>query len=178
MRGTDDALADFCWRAGIACHRGPLEDVAARVLEVARRQGLDAFVRVCGDSPLLDPRLVDRAVAVFRAGDLDLVTNVLPRTFPPGQSVEVVRSAALAGALARMPAADREHVTRYFYRHRRRYRIRNLRCPVAAGGVSLAVDTASDLDRITALIGALGDDPWQYDLQNLLTASRTPAARA
>ena len=72
-------------------HRGPLQDVAGRFLEVVERFGLDAFVRVTGDSPLIDQRLVDHGIDLFREGGADVVTNVFPSTFPSGQSLEVVR---------------------------------------------------------------------------------------
>jgi spore coat polysaccharide biosynthesis protein SpsF (cytidylyltransferase family) len=47
-----------------------------------------------------------------------LVTNVFPRSFPKGQSVDVISRSALE-RLAREAklAEDREHVTRYAYRH-------------------------------------------------------------
>ena len=109
---ADDVLADWCERYGVACHRGPEDDVARRVLEAARWRDLDAVARLSGDSPLLDQRLVDRGVALARRSDADLVSNVRPRSFPPGQSVEVVRTTALQLAVTQMlDAEDREHVT-------------------------------------------------------------------
>jgi spore coat polysaccharide biosynthesis protein SpsF len=51
-----------------AVWRGPLDDVAARFLGAAEAASLDAAVRICADSPLLDPALVDQAVALFRLG--------------------------------------------------------------------------------------------------------------
>src|SRR4051812_43874007 len=59
---ADDALATFAAERGIVCVRGDLDDVAGRLLGTARTLGADAFVRVNGDSPLLDPRLVDRGI--------------------------------------------------------------------------------------------------------------------
>ena len=81
---SDDPVAAFCESAGTLVHRGPLEHVAARFGETVERFGLDAFVRVTADSPLLDQRLVDRGVALYRDGEFDVVTNVFPRArFPP-----------------------------------------------------------------------------------------------
>ena len=50
---SDDPVAEFCEQAGVAVHRGSLEDVASRVLDAARAHDLDAFVRINGDSPFL-----------------------------------------------------------------------------------------------------------------------------
>ena len=75
--------------------------MAGRFVETAEKYKLDSFVRICGDSPLLDHRLVDRAVKLFYASPrTDLVSNIFPRSFPKGQSVEVVRTRTLVEALA------------------------------------------------------------------------------
>ena len=51
-----------------------------------------SFVRISADSPLIDPSLIDKAVTLFKKNRFDIVTNVFPRTFPKGFSVEVVNS--------------------------------------------------------------------------------------
>src|SRR6266852_6355172 len=61
---SDDAVEEICHRRGTPCCRGPLDDVAGRFLAAARERDVDGFVRVSGDSPLLDQRLVDEAVGV------------------------------------------------------------------------------------------------------------------
>ena len=109
---SDDPVAVFAARAGVSCYRGSLADVAARVLEAARQAEARAVVRLSGDSPLLDPALVDRAISIFRAEGGDVVSNVVTRTFPRGQSVELVTCDALAAAVEAMTTeAEREHVT-------------------------------------------------------------------
>jgi spore coat polysaccharide biosynthesis protein SpsF len=138
----DDALADWCAARGCACYRGSLDDVAGRVLEAARARGAEAFVRVSGDSPLIDPVLVTQAIGMFRRGDVDLVTNVQQRTFPKGNSVEVVRISALESQLTRFGTQDdREHVTSVLYRHPEQVRIVNFASDAPAGQIQLSVDT-------------------------------------
>ena len=74
---------------------------------------------ISGDSPLIDSTLVDRLVSVFRESDRpDLVTNVARRTFPKGQSIEVVSVEALrTRVLDGMSPTEKEHVTESFYKH-------------------------------------------------------------
>jgi spore coat polysaccharide biosynthesis protein SpsF len=145
---SDDRLAEACTKEGVAIERGELDHVARRLCEAAERRGLDALVRVNGDSPFLDPELINEAVCAYREGEWDVVTNVFPRSFPRGQSVEVVRTAALRWAIGRMRNPDEaEHVTRYFYTHGAEFRIRNLVSPEPSGDVSLSVDTPEDWSR-------------------------------
>ncbi|MGE4538355.1 MAG: NTP transferase domain-containing protein [Desulfovibrio sp.] len=167
-RDTDDPVAAFCREHGVPCHRGSLEDVAGRMLGAAERFGLTAFARVCGDSPLLDHRLADRMLAAFRAGDLDLATNVGMRTFPVGQSVEVLDTAAFAKACRRMrTAAQREHVTRIFYETPGDARIRNIESEGDYGTVRLCVDTREDMARVAAMVRAMRRPHWDYDYRAL-----------
>jgi spore coat polysaccharide biosynthesis protein SpsF (cytidylyltransferase family) len=165
---SDDPVAAFCASEGTPCFRGPLDDVATRFRDAARAHSLDAFVRICGDSPLLDHRLVDAAAALFRHDDADVVSNVSRRTFPKGQSVEVVGVNALLKALMETDdPLDREHVTRYFYAHPERFTIRSFESGRECAGVNLCVDTTSDLRRMAALFASLEKPHWTYGWERL-----------
>ncbi len=87
---SDDPIAVFCHEYGALCFRGPLQNVAKRFYMALEKYNLDAFVRVCCDSPMLDQKLIDQGVKLFN-GEYDLVTNTLRRSYPVGQSVEVIR---------------------------------------------------------------------------------------
>ena len=98
-----------------------------------------------GDSPLIDPCIIDEAISIFDAGEFDLVTNVLERTFPPGQSVEVVRSEKFLGAQVRFDSElEREHVTQHFYKNRDNFRIRNILAHKRYADCKMAVDDGGD----------------------------------
>jgi spore coat polysaccharide biosynthesis protein SpsF len=161
---SDDPLAAFCSEEGVECHRGPLDDVAARFGEAVERYELDAFVRISGDSPLLDQQLVDRAVDLFH--DVPVVTNVQPRSFPHGQSVEVVDARTFHAALAEMTdLSDREHVTPSLYRH---VRYTNFAAPEDFSDVRLVLDTPEDADRIAAMLARLERPHWDYRYDELV----------
>lgn len=94
---SDDAIDQWSRANGVAVWRGDLADVAGRMLAAARSLGAESFVRISGDSPMLDPSIVTFAAERFVAAAPDLVTNVSPRTFPPGsplRSCERPRSTA------------------------------------------------------------------------------------
>jgi spore coat polysaccharide biosynthesis protein SpsF len=176
---SDDAVAAFVDQVGVSCYRGSLNDVAGRVLAAADKVGARAIVRVSGDSPLLDPALVDQAVAQFGTEGGDVVSNVVVRTFPKGQSVELVTRDALARAVAAMTTpAEREHVTPYLYAHPDRFRIRSFTAAVARPEVQLSVDTLADLERCEAVLTALGAPAWQVGWEACVRASDRLAGRA
>lgn len=148
----DDDIAGFCAAHHVRFFRGDPTNVAARLLRAAQGVGWTAFGRVSADSPLLDWRLVDQAVKLFRQRRLDLVTNVWPRTYPRGQSVEVIRTATLAAALPRLGREEQEHVTPYFYRHERDLAIVNFTSGQPWADIKMSVDTASDLKRVAVYL--------------------------
>lgn len=172
-QASEDPVADYVAGRGVPVIRGPLDDVAGRFLVAARELGAQAVVRVSGDSPLMDPAVVDRAVRLFDA-DCDLVTNVRPRSFPPGQSVEVVRVTALDAAHPRMDADAREHVTPRLYDPSEGLRIRHFAAERDYGALRLTVDTPEDLEFVRALVQRLGDDASSCDLDEI--ADRAAAA--
>jgi len=77
------------------CFRGLLQGVAKRATDAFDAVGAETLVRILGDSPLLDPRIVVHAVELFGCSRLEVVTNVFPRTFHHGQSVGVARRSRL-----------------------------------------------------------------------------------
>ena len=144
---TDDPLADFvAHRLKVPVFRGDLHNV------VSRFQGaLEAFpagwiVRISGDSPVIDGQLV-AAVVAHRTAETDLVSNVVRRTFPAGQSVECARAGALAvWDASKLNNVEKEHVTTHFYRNPTTYRIRSVVCQdPAAAQERHVVDTLHDL---------------------------------
>lgn len=156
---TDTAIEAFANERGVTTFRGPLDDVFERFRLALAQMPCDRFVRLSADSPLLPSALLQRMIET-PADAADLVTNVHPRTFPKGWSVEVVNTAAFeAVASATLSAHDREHVTTCFYTHADRYTIHNVSAGDARyADMSLAVDSPEDLARIEQMFER-GDVP-------------------
>ena len=153
---TDDAIARWCSTQQVHVWRGDLHDVASRMLGAAAHYGASGFVRISGDSPMIDPHIISHGATQFASADVDIVTNVSPRTFPPGQSVEVVRAEALERLLRLEDVGphDHEHVTPVLYKHARALRILSF-------GPS---DVASTTPEVGATYGAMSiDSPTDAD---------------
>ena len=163
----DDPVAAFAEVHGVACHRGSLDDVAGRVIGAAHAHGLDVVVRVNGDSPLLDQRLIDRGVELLAESGADVVSNVRPRTFPPGQSVEVVRTEALERAHARDSSdEDREHVTGPLYNGD--FKVVRFEADPPRTAPAFTLDTPTDLTRIEKILYEMDRPAFEYTWEDLL----------
>lgn len=166
---SDDPVADYCRRLNLRCFRGELKDVAKRFSCAMETFKMDACVRICGDSPLLDYRIVDKAVRLYRSGGYDIVTNVLKRTYPKGLSVEVVNSKVFRSAYPLMKSENhREHVTSYFYDNSSQFNIFNFESGGEYGNIQCSVDTVQDMARFEKIIDKMDKFHWEYDLKELL----------
>ena len=175
----DDRIAMLGEDLGVHVHRGPLDDVLARFCAAARAFNATAVVRISGDSPLIDPEIVDRVVEVFLSAPCDLASNVFPRTFPKGQSVEVATVAALERiAIATADPEDREHATRYFYAHPEAFAIRNLACDRDLSEIQLSVDTPDDFALVARMISSMKQPHWHYGLNELLSLRKSAGLAA
>ena len=148
-RAIDDPLEEFAANNNLSCFRGSAHDVAKRVRDCITERKYDAWVRVNGDSPLIDYKLIDYGISLFKKYKSDIVTNTLERTYPIGNSVEVVNADVFKDGYKRMYKPSHfEHVTAFFYEHDNEYNIKNFKH--SAGNfknISLAVDCPDDLRR-------------------------------
>lgn len=161
---SDNHIVEWCGRAGVSCFRGSLANVALRVHEAGKATEASGIVRVSADSPFIDPAIIDHAIRLFRRSEVDLVTNVFPRTFPKGQSVEVIAIEALERVLAEGLTPDQEeHVTKVFYDRPDQFRIASFCAADVAdtttsdhSAVQLSIDSEEDWVTATAVADMLG----------------------
>lgn len=150
LEESDDPLALYVAGLGCGVFRGPLADVFSRFQLCLREYPCDWFIRISADSPLMDSRILSRALEYRQRTDLDLVTNVFPRTYPKGHSCEMVRSSIFAALDAgQLTPEEKEHVTKVFYAHSEQYNILNFESGQdVVSDEGLAIDTLEDYYRL------------------------------
>lgn len=169
----DDAIAEFCQDLGFPCFRGPLKDVAGRFYATLNKYPSSAFVRINADSPLLDPIIIDKAVSKYQSGTYDLVTNVFPRTFPSGQSVEVIRTSVFKDTIFRFSLPlEREHITSYFYNHPDQFTIFNISSDNDYSDYHFSIDTPDDWNWFCSIISRMDKEHWYYHLHDLINMTK------
>ena len=108
----NDILCNKVQNLGYRVVRGSETDVLERFWEAAIVTCADVIVRITGDCPLVDPRLVDDVIRFFLRSNSDYTTNTDPPTFPDGLDVEVFTMSSLEAAhRGAVSNYDREHVT-------------------------------------------------------------------
>jgi len=172
---ADDAIVELCDGLGVKCVRGSEKDVLGRYVIAAEQSGGSAIVRLTGDCPMSDPRVIDKAVGCFLSGTADYVSNCNRRTFPDGLDVEVFSLEALLQAdKCAKEDFSREHVTPYIrgvhpgllWGDFERVDLVN---PINLGHVRWTLDTSQDLARIRELFAGLPEEFCWEDALSLAT---------
>jgi spore coat polysaccharide biosynthesis protein SpsF len=123
----DDVIEDWCTKHDVNCFRGPEQDVLKRFKLAKDSVDADTVIRLCSDSPLIDPKIIDDVIEIYESNNYDFVSNSFPtvgRTFPDGMSVEIFSSKLLdeSDKNAKKPS-EREHVTFYLWTQPDRFKI-------------------------------------------------------
>lgn len=115
-RQQDDVIARQGELAGVSVHRGPENDLLGRIYGAVSDTDADVLIRVCGDSPLLSPAVVDSAVRIARETGADFVSDTVGgRTLPGGLCVSALSRASFD--ILESTVTDpqhREHVTSFY----------------------------------------------------------------
>ncbi len=168
---SDDAIEALAKKIGVGIYRGSMEDVLDRVLQAALAYNADLLVEMTGDCPLLDPDVVDLAIATFQNGHYDYVSNVVERTYPRGLDTQVYPTQVLAEVDKKtQEPADRENVSLYIYEHPQEYRLGhfhaegNLKRP----DLRLTVDTPEDFRLISRIYELLYPSNSAFGLEEVI----------
>ena len=171
---TDDPIAEHAQEIGTEIYRGDLRDVGNRLLNGAKSMGSDSFVRISGDSPFIDWRLVDQAIDLHNISEADLVSNIFPRTYPKGQSVEIIKTASLAKLCkSERTNEEKEHVTPYFYKNYNKFCIINFTSGHNHSKSNHCIDDQTDFETAQKVVKDLmGDDLSWKELEILFSTHR------
>ena len=144
-------LIEHVQKLGYTCVRGSENDVLDRYLVAARQAQADVVVRITGDCPLIDPVLVDQAIAQFRMENLDYLSNGAPASYPDGLDTEVFTLQALerAGHESQDPF-EHEHVTPYL-RKPGLFKTGVMRHSEDLSGLRWTVDEPADFEVVSAV---------------------------
>jgi spore coat polysaccharide biosynthesis protein SpsF (cytidylyltransferase family) len=153
-REIDKPLMNIAKNKGISYFQGALDNVANRVLECIKNFNLDYFARVNGDSPFVRKELLIEGFKIIYEQDLDVVTNLVPRAFPYGISVEILKSSIFCSNYDNFTTnCYKEHITSYFYEHFGQFKTYCMQYEHGNDSdVRLVVDTPSDREHIEKML--------------------------
>ena len=172
METVDDPIADFANKNGIKCFRGSEDDVLKRLVEAHEFMETDLVVELTGDSPFVDPDVIDETVELYFEGDCDYVSNTLTRSHPIGVRSQVFHLDLLKECEnLSSQKHDREHVTTFICRNDDgKYRLKNYHSEEDQyfPTLRLTLDYPEDLEVTRKIYESLHPENPEFSLNDVL----------
>jgi spore coat polysaccharide biosynthesis protein SpsF len=176
-KDKDDAIVELCKKMGTTYYRGSENDVLDRVLNAAKSVNADIICELMGDSPFLDPVLIDNTITAHLSGLYDYTSNYIPEnTFPMGFAVQVFPVSVLdkVSKLTNDPI-DRVHVSCFIYHNPKIFKVQGVTATpqIHAPDIRLSLDTKSDYELITKVYDSLYQKGKCFFVKDIVTFLRS-----
>jgi len=158
VKKENDVLVKHAENIGLRYYRGSEEDLVSRLYKTAKKFKADAIVRITGDCPLVDHKLIDKMVKFYRNNykKFDFFTNVFPPTFPQGLDIEIMPFSTLRKLyLGVKDPLYREWLNCYIMENPKKFRIYNLTNPIHLLPMRWTVDYPEDLAFVRKIFKSL-----------------------
>ena len=164
---SDDPLAKVVTDAGFGVYRGNLDDVLDRYYQCAKEYLPEHVVRITGDCPVIDWRLVDSVIKIHIEHDNDYTS--LSEYYPDGLDTEVMKFSALEEAWKKANLlSEREHVTLYLRNHENAFKIETIPCDENLESMRWTVDEPQDFMFITQVFAELYSTNYDFGMKDIL----------
>ncbi|HUI39787.1 MAG TPA: glycosyltransferase family protein [Methanothrix sp.] len=173
----DEAIRRFCIDEGIQVFAGSRDDVLDRIYRAASLYRADPILRITGDCPLVDPKLVGSLLKLYESGSFDhmgIATGagavfMKGGRFPDGLDAECFSFPALERAwMEATDPRDREHVTSYIWRQPKIFRLGVLESDEDFSRMRWTVDNVEDLKLISKIYEVLYTDERPFLMRDVL----------
>lgn len=166
----DDSVAVIAKKIGVHCFRGNEHDVLDRLYLAAKDSHADVVVRLTGDCPLSDPKVIDETIGFFLNNLDDIDYTSKPVNYPEGLDVEVFSFSVLERAWKEaIKPSEREHVTPYIYHHPEIFKIKTYK---KEGGnfsdMHWSVDTLEDLTFVRTIFEKIYPNNNNFSYEDVL----------
>lgn len=172
----DDTLEAYCKTLDIPVIRGDENNVLQRYVMAAEALNADHVVRVCGDSPLIDPETLDSLVSTLLEQDVDVayLDSQGHHTIHEGFTAISRRALDAQATYGKDDPAVCEHVT-----DKLRVYVPNIQIAYAQAdtahyfeGARISVDTPADLTFMETIYARLGAEPGDADITDVVSLLR------
>jgi len=163
---SDNPIQDICEENNFKYFRGSLNDVLSRYYHAALKHKADIVVRVTGDCPLSDPKLIDSIINLHVDKQSKYTSNCRPATFPDGFDVEIFNFDLLEDAYhnAELPS-EREHVSPYIVKNIEKL---NYEYKEDLSALRVTVDNSEDLSVVREIYEKLDGDKNLFSFEEVI----------
>ena len=166
FESSDNELADMVESYGYKVYRGSTDNVLERFYNCAKALNLkdeDIIVRITGDCPVMDSKIIDELIDAFLKSDCGYMANCVEPVYPDGLDVEVFNVKALRKAFKNATKlSQKEHVTPYI-RDSGLFKVLNLEKTSIHNDWRLTVDEPEDFMVIEKIYNHFNSNRFTFD---------------
>ena len=162
----NNVIRMYCSENNINVYSGEEINVASRFLKILEQIRPEFFIRINGDSPLLDYRVIENSLIDFD-NDLDLLSTIYKNRFPSGMNFEIVNTNTFIDEYINFQTESHyEHVTKFFYENEKRFKIRQVNNPIKnSNQYKFSFDNETDKERIVRILNYMEYPHYFYTLE-------------
>ncbi len=171
INDNNKLLSSHIQNLGFPVYKGSENDVLDRFYQAAKFYEANTVIRITGDCPIIDPKLIDELIDEFYKKRVDYLSNTIKPTFPDGLDIEIFKFSALEKAMLEASKPfDREHVTPYI-KESKKFKIYNFSNNIDYSWARWTVDEQVDFEVINNIFNYFSPDihfVWEdvIELQN------------
>ncbi len=162
----NDSIRNYGQYKSICVFSGDETNVASRFFNFLNNFNRAYFVRINGDSPLIDYRLIEGTLNTITNG-YSIYSTVFNKTFPSGMNFEIVERKLFIESYNRFNSQEHfEHVTKYFYQNANEFKIRQIDCPyfINPDKYKFSLDTYDDLLILQKIFNKFDKEQYFYNI--------------
>lgn len=175
----DDPIASFCNDHSIYCFRGNEADVLDRFYKAASSVQATTIIRITGDCPLIDPKLISRLIDFYFQNNLQysgvaagagVADDEFYGRYPDGLDAEIFSFKALKKAWEKADGIlFREHVTPYIWKHPEKFKTEVFKCQNNDySNLRWTMDNPEDYELINSIYENLYPKNPAFDMYDIL----------
>ena len=167
----NNVLIKHAKEIGLNYCRGSENDIISRLYGVAKEFEADALVRITGDSPLIDPKIVDKMVNIYRKNykKIDFLTNNFPLTLPDGLDFLIISISIVKQLMTEIKDPFyREQFVYYILENSKKFRNYHWENLVNLSFLRLVLDYPEDLVLTRKIFKALDKKNKVFTMEDIL----------
>ena len=152
-REEDQKIIKVAKKMDCYTFRGSTNNVLNRYYKAAAYYKVKNIVRVCSDSPLIDPKIINKVYFFYLKNNYDYVSNKIFPSYPIGMGVEILNFQSLKKAnKLTNDGYEKEHVTAYIYKRPKKFKIKNVELKKKLLNYRVVLDYTEDFKLISNIL--------------------------
>ena len=168
-REEDQKIIKVAKKTNCYTFRGSTNNVLNRYYEAALYYNVKNIVRICSDSPLIDPKIINEIYFFYLKNNYDYVSNKIFPTYPAGMGVEILNFQSLkkANKLTKN-SYEKEHVTAYIYKRPKKFKIKNVGLKKKLLNYRIVLDYTEDFKLISNILKHFNKQRKDFTLKDII----------